>query len=72
MQCQAIDRVVDNLEAVADLVRCVSGFAYGTADLVAEMDLNPVVVERACGRVHLVDALIARHQCSTLSNSEAQ
>jgi acyl-CoA synthetase (NDP forming) len=55
-----VHRVVDDLAPLADVVSRVSAFAAGAADLVAELDLNPVIVERRSGRVHVVDALLAR------------
>jgi acyl-CoA synthetase (NDP forming) len=55
-----IDRVVTDVGPLAQLASDVSQLAAAASDLIAELDLNPVIVERASGRPHIVDALIAR------------
>jgi acyl-CoA synthetase (NDP forming) len=47
------------LAPLHDLVAAVSRFAWAARDSVAELDLNPVIVDRATGNLTIVDALIA-------------
>jgi acyl-CoA synthetase (NDP forming) len=56
-----VGEIVRSLDDVAALVSAVSRFAHELQDIVAEVDLNPVIVERASGTPHDVDALLVRH-----------
>lgn len=55
-----IASVVGSLDACAELVSAVSHLASALDDRIEELDLNPVIVERASGMPHVVDALLVR------------
>jgi acyl-CoA synthetase (NDP forming) len=47
--------------ALADLIVALARFAADHADLIAEIDLNPVIVHPAGEGLSVVDALIVKH-----------
>ena len=50
-----------DIDALLDLMEKLSGFAAATAEQVAEVDLNPVLVHRPGDGISIVDALIIKH-----------
>jgi acyl-CoA synthetase (NDP forming) len=52
-----LDRVLPDLVPLADLLSQVSALAWALADTVAELDLNPVIVNPSTGAATVVDAL---------------
>jgi len=54
----AVDRD-QRLAPLCRLVAAVSQFAWAARDTMAELDLNPIIVDRSTGGVTIVDALIA-------------
>jgi acyl-CoA synthetase (NDP forming) len=52
-----VDDVDEVLESVAEIVSTVSRLGYELRDELAELDLNPVIVQTADGRPRIVDAV---------------
>jgi acyl-CoA synthetase (NDP forming) len=50
-----------DLDALLDLMEKLSALAAATADQIAEVDLNPVLVHRPEDGISIVDALIIKH-----------
>ena len=59
------DRPCADVEALAELMVQVSQLAVTHADVIKEIDLNPVIVHPSNGGVTIADALIVKHKTIT-------